>query len=126
MVAVHQEGESIIFTVQGLHKLWAFKSQLRIPRQHIRAVRPDATVLKGWWKGFRAPGTHVPGWFIAGTSYQDGKRIFWDVFRAQNALVLDLEHEAYDQLIIEVAAPAAVLALLAPEGPTANLSQSQP
>jgi hypothetical protein len=112
MVEVSRAGDDIVFQVKGLHKLWAFKSQLRIPRAHIRRVRQDADVLKGWWKGLRLPGTHIPGLFAAGTFYQDSRRIFWDVYRPENALLIDLTHDDYDQLIIEVDNPAAVLALL--------------
>jgi hypothetical protein len=114
MVDVTLQGPDVLFSVQGLHKLWALKSQLLIPRSHIRSVRQDADVLKGWWKGWRAPGTHIPGLLAAGTFYHEDKRIFWDVHNADNALIIELDHDDYNQLIVEVADPAAVLALLAP------------
>ncbi|GGG58743.1 hypothetical protein [Hymenobacter glacieicola] len=112
MVEVTKEGDTVVFNVKGLHKLWAFKSQLQIPLSHIKSIRQDPEILKGWWKGFRAPGTHVPGLIAAGTFLQDGKRIFWDVHRAENALIIELEHDEYNELIIEVKNPAAVLELL--------------
>lgn len=114
MVDVILQGPDVLFSVKGLHKLWALKSQLLIPHSHIRGVRQDAEALKGWWKGWRAPGTHIPGLLTAGTFYLDDKRIFWDVHNTENALIIDLEHDEYNQLIIEVDDPAAVLALLAP------------
>ncbi|UOQ67249.1 PH domain-containing protein [Hymenobacter volaticus] len=112
MVEVSKEGDSAVFNVKGLHKLWAFKSQIQIPLAHIRGARQDAEALKGWWKGFRAPGTHVPGLITAGTFYQDDKRIFWDVHNSENAVIIDLVHDEYNQLIVEVEDPAAVIALL--------------
>jgi hypothetical protein len=114
MVEVTKEGENVVFNVKGLHKLWAFKSQLQIPLGHIRSIRQDPQVLKGWWKGFRAPGTHIPGIIAAGTFFQQDKRIFWDVHHAENALIIELAHDDYDELIIEVENPAAVIELLSP------------
>lgn len=113
MVTVTQEADTFVFDVQGLHKLWAFKSQLRIPAAHVRAARqPAPEELSGWWKGWRMPGTHLPGVLTAGTFYQADKRIFWDVHDATRAVVIELAHDEYDQLIIEVADPAAVVGLL--------------
>ena len=113
MVEVRPEGDTVVFNVQGLHKLWALKSQLTIPRAHILSARQDAAVVGRWWKGWRV-GTHVPGLLTAGTFFFADQRIFWDVHRETHAVVVDLQDEEYQQLIIEVADPAAVVALLAP------------
>lgn len=51
------------------------------------------------------PGTNVPGVITAGTFYQDGKRIFWDVHRPENTVVIELKDERYNELIVEVADP---------------------
>lgn len=115
MVSVTKEADTFVFDVQGLHKLWAFKSQLQIPGAHIRSARqPAEEELSGWWQGWRMPGTSIPGLLTAGTFYKDDKRIFWDVHDKQRAVVIELVHDEYDQLIIEVADPAAVVALLSP------------
>ncbi|UYZ65158.1 PH domain-containing protein [Hymenobacter weizhouensis] len=112
MVDVTIQGSDVLFDVKGLHKLWAFKSQLQIPRAHIRAVRQDPNAHRGWWKGWRVPGTHIPGVLVAGTYLREGKCVFWDVRNAKNALVIDLKDDSYDQLVIEVKNPAAVMELL--------------
>lgn len=112
MVEVKPEDDTVVFNVQGLHKLWALKSQLIIPRAHILGVRQDPEAVSRWWKGWRV-GTHVPGLLTAGTFFFGNQRIFWDVHRADHAVVIDLRDETYNQLIIEVKDPAAVLALLA-------------
>lgn len=93
-----------------MDKLWALKSRLQIPLVNVRGARVDPTVARGWWKGLRAPGTHIPGVIVAGTFYQDGKRIFWDVHDAENTVVIELADERYDQLIVEVADPAGAVA----------------
>jgi hypothetical protein len=51
------------------------------------------------------PGTNVPGVITAGTFHQDGKRIFWDVHRPENTVVIELKDERYNELIVEVADP---------------------
>ena len=113
MVDVRIEGDTVVFDIQGLHKLWAFKSRLDIPRAHIAGARHDPEVVRGW-KGWRAPGTSVPGLITAGTFHLDGQRIFWDVCDAERAVVVDLDHQDFSQLVIEVDDPAAVVAMLTP------------
>ena len=111
MVEVMQESNDIVFNVKGLHKLWSLKSRLQIPRQHIRSARKDPTAVLGW-KNWLVPGTNIPGLLTAGTLHLDGKRIFWDVHNSDNAVVIDLDDEDYNQLVIEVQNPDAVVALL--------------
>jgi hypothetical protein len=113
MVEIHVDGDRIRFEVRGLHKLWAFKRSIEVPREAVRAVRrvpPDAT--HGFWKGWRIPGTHLPGVIVAGTYYKDGERHFWDVSNAERALEIELEGTRYDRLFVEVADPEAALRTL--------------
>lgn len=49
------------------------------------------------------PGTNIPGVLTAGTFYQHGKRVFWDVHDPENTVVIALIDERYDELIVEVA-----------------------
>jgi hypothetical protein len=98
--------------VQGWDKLWALKSRLEIPLAHIRGVRADPQIARGWWHGIKAPGTNVPGVLTAGTFYQHGKRVFWDVHDPERTIVIELVDERYDELIIEVANPPSAVSLL--------------
>ena len=100
------------FDVQGLDKLWSLKSRLEIPLAHIRGCRADPTAAQGWWHGIKAPGTAVPGVITAGTFYQHGKRIFWDVHNPERTIVIELSDERYDELIVEVADPEEAVRLL--------------
>jgi hypothetical protein len=97
------------FRVEGWDKLWSLKSELAIPLAHIRAARADPALARGWWHGIRAPGTSVPGVITAGTFYQHGKRVFWDVHDPENTIVIELADERYDELIVEVADPVAAV-----------------
>lgn len=101
-----------MFDVLGLHQLWALKRRLVVLRRQVVGARHDPTVTRGCWKGWRIPGTHVPGLIIAGTFYLHGARVFWDVRDASHAVVVELDGHAYDRLVIEVEDPDAVVALL--------------
>ena len=111
MVDVIIENDKVVFNVKGIHKVLALKSRIEVPREHIASARIDSTVFS-IYKGIRAPGTYIPGLITAGTFRKDGKRIFWDVFRKSNAIVVDLVEEKYSQLVIEVAEPAVVINML--------------
>jgi hypothetical protein len=45
--------------------------------------------------------------FRAGTFYQDGGFVFWDVHHPEQTIVVELEHEHFQKLVIEVADPDA-------------------
>jgi hypothetical protein len=102
----------LMLHVRGMDQLWALKSNLEIPLAQIAGVRANGAIAQGWWHGARMPGTNIPGVITAGTFYQDGKRVFWDVHDAAKAIVIDLRDETYQQLIIEVADPEAAVQLI--------------
>jgi hypothetical protein len=112
MVRVTIEGNRARFEVEGWDKLWAFKSQLEIPLEHITSARLDPEAARGWWHGLRVPGTQIPGIITAGTYYQKDGAVFFDVHDTDKTIVLELEHEHYKRLVIEVENPVATLATI--------------
>jgi hypothetical protein len=102
----------LMLHVRGTDKLWAFKSSLEIPLAHIAGVRADPEVARGGYHGIRMPGTNVPGVITAGTFYQDGKRVFWDVHHPEKTIVIDLRDERYSELVVEVDDPIAAVWLI--------------
>lgn len=98
--------------VRGADKLWALKSSLEIPLVHVANVRADPEIARGWFHGLRMPGTNVPGVITAGTFYQDGKRVFWDVHHPEKTIVIDLHDERFNQLVVEVGDPEAAVKLI--------------
>ena len=92
-----------------MDQVFALKSTLEIPLEHVAGVRADPEVARGWWHGVRMPGTQIPGILTAGTFYQHGQRIFWDVHNPDNTIVIELHDERYNELIVEVADPAAAV-----------------
>lgn len=110
MVELHVDDAGITVEVQGWHQLWALKRRLRVPREAVRAVRRvPGDALQGWWKGWRVPGTHLPGVIVAGTYFKDGERHFWDVRHPERAIEIELAGQRYDRLFVEVADPEAAM-----------------
>jgi len=52
----------------------------------------------------------VPGVITAGTFYQEGERVFWDVHDPEKTLVIRLRDERYASLVIEVDNPHSTVA----------------
>jgi len=105
------EGDVLVVVVLGLDKLWSMKSQLDIPLEHVRGASIDPAIVQGP-KGWRGPGSNLPGVITAGTFHQDGKRIFWDVHHGDNAVVIELQHDSFERLVVEVDDPYATVALI--------------
>ena len=112
MVNITVEGDRVRFEVEGWDKLWSLKSRLEIPLAHIRDVRIDPDSARGWWHGLRMPGTQVPGVLTAGTFYQHDGAVFFDVHDPEKTIVIELEHEHYVRLVVEVERPEEARALL--------------
>ena len=112
MVEISIANGRVHFEVKGWDKLWALASSLDIPLEHIHAARVDPEPARGWWHGVRLPGTNIPGLLTAGSFYQHGGFVFYDVHDPEKTIVLDLDHEYYKRLVIEVADPAATVAML--------------
>jgi len=104
--------DTLTLHVKGADKLWALKSSLEIPLVHIAGARTDPEIARGWWHGIKMPGTNVPGVITAGTFYQDGKRVFWDVHHPEKTIVIDLHDERFNELVIEVADPEVAVRLI--------------
>ena len=111
MTEVSIAEKKLIVEMKGWDKLWALKSRLEIPLEHIKAVRVDAEIATHV-KGLRTLGTHVPGVITAGTFRQEGDRVFWNVHQPEKVIVIELHDERYAKLVIEVADPPATVATI--------------
>ena len=112
MAEVELTESALIVHVQGMDRIWALKSRLEITLAHVVGAEIDPEVAQGWRKGLRAPGTHVPGVITAGTFYQEGERVFWDVHHPEKTVVIHLKDERYARLVIEVNDPPATAAVI--------------
>ena len=106
MVDITVNGDRITFEVEGWDKFWALKSRLEIPIAHVKGARVDEEAAKGWWHGVRLGGADLPGVITAGTFYKKGRLVFYDAHKPESTIVVDLDHEDYDQLILQVRDPA--------------------
>lgn len=107
MARIELTPANLIVHVEGMDRIWALKSQLQIPLQHVVDAAVDDQIARAWWHGLRMPGTSIPGVITAGTFYKDGQRVFWDVHHPERTLVITLADEQYARLIIEVDDPSA-------------------
>ncbi|HEV8130608.1 MAG TPA: hypothetical protein VGQ81_05125 [Acidobacteriota bacterium] len=112
MVEIKIEAGKVIFEVQGWDKFLSLRSRLEIPLAHIGGAHADPHPAMGWFQGLKLAGADFPNIFRAGTFYQEGSLLFWDVHHPEKTIVVDLAHETYKKLIIEVPDPDAAVALI--------------
>jgi len=98
--------------VKGWDRLWALRSHLSIPLEDVVRVYADSQIAEPWWKGLRVAGTNLPGVLAAGTFYHHSQWVFWDVHNPEKVIVIELRHEHYAKLIVEVEDPAATVAAI--------------
>ncbi len=110
MVSVSYEDGTFIFEIKRWHKIWALESKIRVTREQIIKAYQNKEELT-FWKGFRMPGTEIPGYIAAGTFYKKGRN-FWDVMNKNNTIIIELNNHYYKRLIIEVENPEEMLQLL--------------
>ena len=101
MVTIEKQSDKFIFKIKGLHKLWALKSQITIPKDNIIKAYPNKEKLN-WIMGLRMPGTNIPGVITAGTYIVKDGKIFCDVSNYKKSIVVELKDEFYKKLVIEV------------------------
>ena len=111
MVDVTVEGNTVVFEVEGFDKLWALQSRLNIPVAHIKGARVDHDAAKGS-HGVNVGGADFPGLITAGAFYRAGRLVFYDTHKPENTIVVDLDHDSYDQLILQVRDPAGAVATI--------------
>ncbi|MDQ0813224.1 hypothetical protein QFZ63_004938 [Streptomyces sp. B3I7] len=111
MALIRIDGDDLVVMIEGLDKLWSFKSSLTIPLANVRGATADPGIATEP-KGLRAPGSHLPGVITAGTFHQDGEKVFWDVRDPSKAIVVELADERYARLVLQVDDPRAAVALV--------------
>jgi hypothetical protein len=112
MVEITIVGDKAVFEVEGWDKFWSLRSRLEIPVAHITGAHADPAPAMGWFQGLKLMGTDIPNVFRAGAFYQDGDFVFWDVHDPGKTIVIELDHEHFGKLIIEVADPNATVSLI--------------
>ena len=109
MVTIDIIGDELVIEVQGMDKLWSLRSTLRIPVAHVSGVQSAEGETLGWFDALKVAGASLPGVITAGTFYQHGGLVFWDVHHGTNAIRIALHDERYQELVVEVEDPPATL-----------------
>lgn len=89
----------------GLVRLWALSRGVEVPVTSI--VDVGVSSPSDLSRGFRLPGTYLPGVMTAGTFRAHGDRALWMVGRNQKVLVIELTGEKYRYLVLGVEDPEA-------------------
>lgn len=89
----------------GLVRVWALSTGIDVPITAVVdvGVHPRKGLLRGW----RAPGTYLPGVMTAGTFRSRGEKDLWMAGRAANVLVIELHDQTYRHVIVQVEDPEA-------------------
>jgi hypothetical protein len=110
MTSLEITNDELIVRVKGWDKLFALKSELRIPLAHIESVARAGVELRAP-KAWRVLGTSFPG-FQAGTF--KGEDAFWDVSGGgDSAIAIYLRNDHFSKLIIDVEDPVEAIAMVA-------------
>ena len=110
LAAIGIHDDRLLVRPVGLVRLWALSKGVDVPIASVVdvGIHPKRGLLRGW----RAPGTYLPGVMIAGTFRSQGEKDLWMVGRTDKVLVIELTGETYRHVIIQVEAPEAALAAL--------------
>ena len=100
MARIELSERDVTVHLSPLDEVLALHGSLRIPFTHIAAASADP-VPPDWYRGFRI-GTNIPGVKVAGTFITDEGSIFYDFHDGERCLTLDLSHERYRRVIVEV------------------------
>lgn len=109
MAEIELTADNLVVHVKGADRIFAFKSELTIPLEHVLGAARDEEEARRWYHGVRAPGTSVPGVITAGTFHEHGERVFWDVHHPERAIALGVRDESYAKLVVEVDDPDATI-----------------
>ena len=112
MSRVKIENDQLIITVQGARKFFAFRSEVSI---HLDDVVSVTNGLE--WKDLpkildKRLGTNANSFYYGGYFNQEGRNVFYDLKRKENAVVITVKDENFDRVVIGVDDCEATVALI--------------
>jgi hypothetical protein len=114
MTKVEILDDRLVARIHGLDQVLALRSELSIPLAHVKAAAVSPPEVRERWRNpLRAhvPGTDMPYVVMAGSFlFLDGEHAFWDVHDPDRTVVIDLDHERFARLVLEVEDPQATAA----------------
>ncbi|MBO1299130.1 MULTISPECIES: hypothetical protein [Enterococcus] len=113
MAKVEIKNDQLIISMEGARKLWAMKSEIATPLTNVMGATADPDVWEDTPKfGEKRVGVDAYGHYFAGTFVQDSNKIFYDLKRKEDAVVITLKDEEFSRLIIGVEDPQATVAMI--------------
>lgn len=112
MVEIECTEGKLVLHVKGLDKVLALKSSVEVDLSHVKSVAEG--IEESSWVELQDSlrvGTNVGG-VVAGSFRHHGEWVFWDIHRREKAITIDVEHERFKKIIVEVADPRAVVELI--------------
>lgn len=100
MAKLEIDGEFIVVRMGIIDSMLSMRSTLRFSLTSVNRVYLDPVVGEEP-KGFKAPGTTIPGTLTKGTFHFDGVKTFWNIRRGTMVVVVELNGEKFDRLVIE-------------------------
>jgi hypothetical protein len=108
MAQLDVEGDLLVVRLGIIDAMLSMRSTMRFPLTSVKNVYVDP-VAGEEPKGFKAPGTAIPGSLTKGTFHFDGVKTFWNIWRGTLVVVVELSNEKFDRLVIEQANPEAIV-----------------
>ena len=116
MTKVEIQDDRLIARIQGLDRVLALTSELTIPLEHVKGAAVSPPEVRRRWRDvlrLHVPGTDLPYVVMAGTFlFLDGEHAFWDVHDPNRTVVIQLDHERFAKLVLEVEDPQATAAAI--------------
>ena len=116
MTRVEIQDDQLVARIQGFDQVLALSSELRIPLAHVRGATVSPPEVRRRWRNplrLHVPATDVPYLVMAGSFlFLDGEHAFWDVHDPDRTIVVELDHERFARLVLEVEDPQATAAAI--------------
>jgi hypothetical protein len=102
MAQLRIDGDHLEVKLGIVDAMLSVKTTFRVPLDRVTRAYSDPFVHEEP-RGFKAPGTHVPGVMTKGTFRAEGTKTFWNIGRGTNVVVVELEGHEFHRLIVEQA-----------------------
>src|ERR1700731_2624989 len=116
MTNVEIQDDRLVARVQGLDQVLALRSELSIPLTHVRGAAVSPPEVRQRWRNplrLKVLATDLPYVVMAGSFiFLDGEHAFWDVHDPDRTIVVELDHERFARLVLEVEDPQATAAAI--------------
>lgn len=102
--------DQLVVAPQGINKLTSLQDSITVPLSHVKNATIDNEVLNEH-KGFRGPGTSIPGYW-AGTFTKEKEKTFFNIKKGNKPVVINLEKERFTRLVLGVDQPENIVDLI--------------